>query len=241
MESRLTFLLQFFWIFHFLQWIFINFILEKVLNIRLSIVHISSVDNYHFNACTLFHWMHITFLLNSSLWGNAGYYRSCFEFLPDSTSKLLYMENEASIIWPWSAAQPQGKAKNTGIAVQCSGQNFALALLHSLFRGWNNMLLYMDTQFLEHGGHSEKAPATVVLSPHAQPFLSHLKLQIEWIIPACLNNTPFWASTAIVCITLVPESFSTLSLLGLTHAHQVQVSILLSSCWDSLSELVAPL
>ena len=41
------------------------------------------------------------------------------------------------------------------------------------------MLLYMDTQFLEHGGHSEKAPTTVVLSPHAQPFLSHLKLQIE--------------------------------------------------------------
>lgn len=44
-----------------------------------------------------------------------------------------------------------------------------------------------------------------------------------------------------MCITLVPESFSTLSLLGRTHAHQVQASILLSSCWDSLSGLVAPL
>lgn len=185
--------------------------------------------------------MHITLLLNSSLWGNGSYYRSCFEFLPDSTSKLLYMENEASIIWPQSAAQPQGKAKNTGIGVQRSGQNFALALLHSMFMEWNNMLLYMDTYFLEHGGHSEKATASVVLSPHAHPFLSHLKLQLEWIIPACLNNTPFWASTAFVCITLFPESFSTLHLLGLTHAHQVQVSILWSSCWGSLSGLVAPL
>lgn len=69
-------------------------------------------------------------------------------------------------------------------------------------------------------------------SPEAPDRMNHSSL---------LNNTPFWASTAVVCITLVPESFSTLSLLGLTHAHQVQVSILLSSCWDSLSELVAPL
>lgn len=136
--------------------------------------------------------------------------------------------------------QTQGRAKNTGIGVTCPGHNFALPLLHSVVMEWNSMLLYTDIELLAHGGHSEKGATMVVLSPHSHLFLSHLKLQLEWIIPTCLKSNSL-ASTAFVCMALIPESSSTSSLQGPTHAHPVQVTILLWSFWDCLSGLVAPL
>lgn len=59
---------------------------KKVLNITLKISHVSSVHKCHFNACTICHWMDVTFLLNFLLRGGGG----LFPFLAIITRALNF-------------------------------------------------------------------------------------------------------------------------------------------------------
>lgn len=82
----------------------------------MEISHASNVSNYHFNVCTICHWMDLTFLLNSLLRGNGGFFSfvaiitHALNFcLPPHPSCLMW-ETEALMTVPLPTAPASGQS-----------------------------------------------------------------------------------------------------------------------------------
>lgn len=204
----------------FLQWKFSILHWKKVPNITLKFSHASHVNNCHFNACTRCHWMDITFLLNSLLWGvwelflTLGYFNSCSKFLPGSISKLFYVENEAWMInesgqssehrhWRWP---------------------FLIRSLSCCFLAWPWHVTKCDKRNRDPGYWTlgdmlfvpSLSPSPLLQPPESPAGMNFYKL------PKYYPQLPL-----LFCVLLILESPFTWSSLGPTPAHLGQVPMLL--------------
>ena len=149
-----------------------------------------------------------------------GYYNSCPKFLPGSTSELLYVENEVLMIRPLphrSSIRAELRAET--LELDISGKKAALPLSSMITENTK-----CDNGYIAPGHWILGDVLLFLPSLPPLPFLQTPELQLECILPSCLNTTS--QHPLSFCVLLILESPFTWSSLGPTPAHLVQMSML---------------